>query len=140
MKPLNFPSTLLLTASILFLLNSCEEKSTTQDITITNLSETSIEKVVITSNNHSTIFPEIKINSSSSPHQINNLESEFELSIFVNGIEIFQYYTPPNEMKNVLDGKVYKTGEFEFSIHDIVLNENNGSNAAIVSLTSYQIL
>lgn len=139
MRPLNYISTLFLAASILILVNSCNEKSTSQKITITNLSDVNIEKVVITSNNRSSIFPEIRIGSSGPTLQFHNLESEFELSVFVNGIEIFQYYTPPNEMKNVLDGKVYKTGSFEFSINKVILNESNGMNTAVVSLASYQL-
>lgn len=122
------------------LTSSCEENNPTlQAISIFNGSDYTIDQIVLKSGSQSLTFQDISVDSTSVCQNARELQSDLDFEILIGEFDIPLKWELPNQMSEILDGSVFKSGEYEFSISNIELDSANNIGQATVVLSECKI-
>ena len=137
LRPISIFGIILLT---IMLTSSCEEKNPTQQaISIFNGSDYTLDQIILQSGSQSLTFQDISMDSTSAVQYAEELQSDLDFEILIGEFDIPLNWELPDQLSEILDGNMFKSGEYEFSISNIELDSINDIGIATVVLSEYII-
>ncbi len=136
MKTSRFILKLTVLFSFALILNACKEDNPTQQsIRIVNDTDLALDQVLLQSSDETLTFTDLLPDSTSSYQLAENIQSTFLVEILVDDNEISLTWKLPDDLNDVLDGKVFRSGDYEFAVSSI----DTSNSTAVMVLSEYFI-